>query len=91
MLGAGAGDTGVDITRATGGDEEGSPGGGSSKEMVLGAGAGAEWSGVPPVGVAGSLGKSERQCDCSVISEADGVGFSGSDWAKGGVRRGGET
>jgi hypothetical protein len=42
VLGAGAGDVGVDITTAASGGEKGGPGGGGGEETVLGAGAGAE-------------------------------------------------
>jgi hypothetical protein len=42
VLGAGAGNVGVDITTATSGGEKGGPGGVGGEETVLGAGAGAE-------------------------------------------------
>ncbi len=42
VLGARAGEVGVDITRAASGGEKGGPGGVGGEEMVLGAGAGAE-------------------------------------------------
>ncbi len=94
VLGARAGDAGVDIARATGGGETGGPPGVGTEEMVLGAETGAEWSGVPSVGVTGSWGKSERVSDCSVVDEAVGVWLGvglGGDRAGGGVRSGGET
>jgi hypothetical protein len=53
VLGAGAGDVGVDITLAASGGEEGGPGGVGSKEVVLRVGAGAE-SGIPTGCIAGS-------------------------------------
>jgi hypothetical protein len=42
VLGAGAGDVGVNITTAASGGEKGGPGGVGGEETVLGAGAGAE-------------------------------------------------
>ncbi len=42
VLGAGAGEVGVDITRAVSGGDKSGPGGVGGKEMVFGAEAGAE-------------------------------------------------
>ncbi len=73
---AGAGDAGADIAGAADGSKEGSSGCVGGEEVVLRAGTGAEWSGVPPVGVAGSLGKSEKQSGCSVNGEVVEVKLS---------------
>jgi hypothetical protein len=47
--------------------------------MVLGAGAGEEWSGVPNVGVARNCRESERENDCSGVGEGASVGLGSSD------------
>jgi hypothetical protein len=47
VLGARAVKVGIDITRADSGGKKGGPGGVGGEEKVLGAGVGAEWSGVP--------------------------------------------
>ncbi len=62
------------------------------EEMVLGAGAGAEWSGVVTGCIVCSCGGSARKSDSSVIGDAVGVGLGGGgERAGGGVRRGGGT
>ncbi len=69
-------------------------GGVGGEEMALGAGAGAEWSGVPTGCIVGSCGGSARKCANSVTGDAVGVGVGlggGGERAGGGVRGGGET
>ena len=67
-------------------------GGVGGEEMALGAGAGAEWSGVPTGCIVGSCGGSARKCANSATGDAVGVGLGGGgERAGGGVRRGGET
>ncbi len=53
VLGAGAGEVGVDVAGAANGGEEGGPGEVGGVEMVLGAEAGAERSGVTAGSIAG--------------------------------------
>jgi hypothetical protein len=52
--------------------------------MVLGAGAGAEWSEVLSACVAGSYKESERVSDCTVVGEHVGVRLGGSGNRAGG-------
>jgi hypothetical protein len=67
-------------------------GGVGGEEMALGAGAGAEWSGVLTGCILGSCGGSARKSNSSVIGDAVGVGLGGGgEQAGGGVRRGGGT
>jgi hypothetical protein len=60
-------------------------GGVGGEEMALGAGAGAEWSGVPTGFIVGSCGGSARNCVKSATGDVVGVGLGG------GERRGGGT
>jgi hypothetical protein len=65
-------------------------GGVGSKEMALGAGAGAEWSGVLTGCIVGNCGGSARKSDSSATGDVVGVGLGGGDErAGGGMRRGG--
>ncbi len=69
--------------------------GGSSdvdgEEMVLGAGVGEEWSGVPYVGFGGRCGESGRESTCSGVGKdaSIGLGGSGDRAGRGGVCCGG--
>ncbi len=68
-------------------------GGVGGEEMALGAGAGAEWSGVPGC-IVGSCGGSARKCANSATGDAVGVGVGlggGGERTGGGVRGEGET
>ncbi len=70
---------------ADGGDEGGS-GDVGGEEMVLGAGAGEEWSGVPNVSVVSSCRESERENGCSGVGKDAGSRLGGSgDQAGGGL------
>jgi hypothetical protein len=60
-------------------------GGVDGEEMALGAGAGAEWSGVLTGCIVGNCGGSARKSDSSAIGDEVG----GGERAGGGVRRGG--
>jgi hypothetical protein len=62
------------------------------EEMVVGAGAGEGWSGVPHVGVGGRCGEPCDRGVCSGVSEDAGVGVGGSGnrAGRGGVHSGGE-
>ncbi len=83
-LGAGAGEVSVDVPGAASGGGEGGPGKVGVVEMVLGAGAVAERSGVRAGSIAGDWGGSSKLSDCSVNGEVVGVGLDG-----GGERAGG--
>jgi hypothetical protein len=62
------------------------------EEMALGAGAGAEWSGVLTGCIVGNCRGSARKSDSSAIGDVVGIGLSsGGERARGGVRRGGGT
>ncbi len=90
--GAGAGEVGVVVARAANGGEQNGPGEVDGVEMVLGAGAGAERSGVTAGSIAGKGGGSAKLSDCSEDGECVGVGLGGGgERAGGGVRGGGET
>ncbi len=67
-------------------------GGVGGKVMALGAGAGAERSGVLTGCIVGNCGGSARKSDSSAIGDEVGIGLGGSGKrAGGGVRRGGGT
>jgi hypothetical protein len=90
--GAGAGEVVVVVDRAANGGEEDGPGEFDGVETVLGAGAGAERSGVTAGGIVGKGVGSSRLTGCSVAGECVGVGLGGGgERAGGGVRGGGET
>jgi hypothetical protein len=90
--GAGAGEVGVIVARAANGGEEDGPGEVDGVEMVLGARAEAERSGVTAGSIAGKEGGSEKLSDCAVAGEGVGVGLGGGGERAGGdVRGGGET
>ncbi len=110
VIGARVGDVGVgeESAGAANGGAEGGPevvigarvvlgagsGGVRGEDMALGAGAGAEWSGVPTGCIVGSCGGSARKCANSATGDVVGVGVGlggGGEWAGGGVRRGGGT
>jgi hypothetical protein len=76
----------VDVPGAAGSGGEGGPGEVGVVEMVLGAGAVAERSGVRAGSIAGDWGRSwsSKLSDCSVNGEVVGVGLGG-----GGERAGG--
>jgi hypothetical protein len=110
VIGARVGDVGAgeESASAASSGAEGSPevvigarvvlgagsGGVGGEEMALGAGAGAEWSGVPTGCIVGNCGGSARNCANSATGDVVGVGVGlgdGGERAGGGERRGGGT
>ncbi len=85
---------GDDSAGATNGGAENGPELVISARVVLGAGLGAEWSGVLTGCVVGNCGGSARKSDNSATGDVVGVGVGlrgGGERAGGGVRRGGRT
>jgi hypothetical protein len=69
-----------------------SAGGVSGEEMALGAGAGAEWSGMRTDPIVCNCGGSARRSESSAIGDSVGVRLGGGgERAGGGMRRGGGT
>jgi hypothetical protein len=67
-------------------------GGVGGEEMALGAGAGAEWSGVLTGTIVCNCGGSTRRSKRSTIGDSVGIGLGGGgERARGGVGRGGGT
>jgi hypothetical protein len=67
-------------------------GGVGGEEMALGAGGGAEWSGVRTGTIECNCGGSARRSESSAIGDSVSVGLGGGgERAGGGVRRGGGT